>query len=128
MQARRVRTDVYIVTDHDMGIDESYIEPTEQELFKVYLKMAYEFVLASNRAHCTAVTTDTPSNSLTISSLVRPSEIDFLVYRMLVLKAIGYGLGFEPVRIPLKIPPIFMLYFYDIIIAKKYHQIIVFEK
>jgi hypothetical protein len=38
-QAGMSRTDVYILVDHQMGIDNSYVKPTEQELIRSYFKI-----------------------------------------------------------------------------------------
>jgi integrase len=38
-QAGMSRTDVYFLVDHELGIDSSYVRPTEQELIRSYFKI-----------------------------------------------------------------------------------------
>ena len=33
------RTDVYFLVDHELGIDSSYVRPTEQELIRSYFRI-----------------------------------------------------------------------------------------
>jgi hypothetical protein len=43
------RTDVYILADHEMGIDSNYVRPTEQELIRSYFKIVDHLTIYSNK-------------------------------------------------------------------------------